>query len=211
MKKYILYLVISACFLACSPATQITDSWKSEQQIGTISSVMVTAMTGKTSTRQMIEAELAGLLQQKGLKAIKSLEVIPPTFTEGSDPNKEALLKRIRGTNVDAILTVTLIDTEKQERYVEGSYGYRPVTRLANFGRFWGYYTAWQPVVNSPGYYTEDKVYYYEINLYDAQSEELIWSAQSETYNPASLSKFTEEFASAVLAKMQKDGVLSRG
>jgi len=47
-----------------------------------------------------------------------------------------------------------------------------------------------------------------ETNLYDAASEELVWSAQSETYSPIDLPTFAQEFADIIISKMKKDGVI---
>lgn len=169
---------------------------------------MVTALTGKTTARQTVENDLALELQKNGYRTLKSIDVIPPTFTEGKEPNKEALLDKINGTDVDAILTVALVDKDTETRYVPGNYAYAPATRFGYYGRFWGYYTNWYPMLFDPGYYTEDKVYFLETNLYDADTEELLWSAQSETYNPSGLSDFSKDFSSTIFAKMKKDGVL---
>jgi len=209
MKTIALYLVIFGFLFACSASTEITGSWKNDAvRTEKINSIMVTALTSKTSVRQTVENDLTTELQKNGYRAVKSIDVIPPTFTEDKEPNKEALLDKINGTDVDAILTVALIDRETETRYVPGNYSYAPVTRFGYYGRFWGYYTNWYPTLYSPGYYAEDKVYFLETNLYDADTEELLWSAQSETYNPSGLSDFSKDFSSVVLAKMEKDNVL---
>jgi hypothetical protein len=207
MKTFITFIV-GFYLLACSPATEITGSWKNEVQSKAITSVLVTGMTSKTNVRQTLENDLATQLQNNGYKAMKSLDVIPPTFTEGTEPDKKALLDKINGTDVDAILTVAIIDKETDTRYVPGNYAYAPVTRYGYYGRFWGYYSNWYPTLYSPGYYAEDKTYFLETNLYNADTEELLWSAQSETYNPTGLSDLSKDFASVVVTKMKKDGVL---
>ncbi|MCD9014733.1 DUF4136 domain-containing protein [Parachryseolinea silvisoli] len=211
MKKILVVnlLILTIIFQSCGPATQVTGSWKNDKASGAkIQSIMVTALTGRANARQTVENDLARALEKDGYKAVKSFDVIPPTFTQGKSPDKEALLEKIKGTDVDAILTVALIDQETENRYVPGSYGYAPMTRFGYYGRFWGYYNTWYPTLYSPGYYTEDKIYFLETNLYDAKTEELLWSGQSETYNPGSLTEFSKEFSSVVLAKMEKDGAL---
>lgn len=209
MKTTIVVTLIVICLAACSPATEITGSWKradaGEQKIN---SVMVTAMTSHTHARQTVENDLARALQQNGVRTLKSLDVLPPTFTNGDEPDREELMEKINGTDVDAILTVALLDKETENRYVPGSYGYEPVPRFGYYGRFWGYYTTWYPMLYSPGYYEEDKVYFIETNLYDADTEELLWSAQSETYNPRGLEEFSREFANAVLQELEDDGLI---
>src|SRR5687768_6275181 len=135
MKRFsIYYLIMVASMVACSPATEITGSWKSPQINGQeISSILVTALTSKTNARQTVEDDLANALQRHGYNAVKSMNVMPPTFTESKEPDKEVLLAKIKGTNVDAILTVALIDKETENRYVPGNYGYAPMTRFGYY------------------------------------------------------------------------------
>ena len=83
--------------------------------------------------------------------------------------------------------------------------------RFGYYGTFWGYYNTWHPTLYSPGYYQEDKVYFIETNLYDAETEQLLWSAQSETYNPSSLTIFAKTFADVVVSRMQQEDLLSPG
>jgi hypothetical protein len=214
MKRSILsiFSVWLSCFVlvACTSNTQITGAWKSPalEQGKTTEKILVTAMTSRANARERVESDLAKALQQKGYAAVKSIDIMPPSFTQGKEPDKEVLVNKIKGAGVDAILTVALIDKETDNRYVPGSYGYEPIPRFEYYGRFWGYYNVWYPRLYSPGYYQEDKIYFLETNLYDAKSEELLWSAQSETYNPANLESFSREFATAVLDKMEKDNVL---
>jgi hypothetical protein len=148
-------------------------------------------------------------LSASGVKTLKGMEAIPPAFLDNKEFDKEVLLEKIRKTGAEGIITVTLFDKETETRYVPGSYGYTPLTRYRYYGRFSGYYTTWYPTVYTQGYYAQDKIYFMEINLYDATSEELLWSAQSETYNPSSLAQFSKEFAEMIVNKMREDGVFS--
>jgi hypothetical protein len=213
MKSLLQYLMVAFSMAACTPGTDIIGSWKSADEKASelkIDKLLVAALTGKTNARQTVENDLAGALMKNGFTAVKSIDIMPPTFTEAKVPDKEQLLSKIKGTGVDAILTVALIDEETESRYVPGNNAYAPMPRFGYYGTFWRYYNTWYPTLYSPGYYEEDKVYFIETNLYDAVTEELIWSAQSETYNSASLNGFSEDFASVVISKMKKDGVLKK-
>ena len=210
MKKYIVIL-ISFCLGGCGAGTEITGSWRNSEAQSVaedIHTIMVTALTPRANARQRVENDLATALQERGYQTIKSIDVLPPTFTDGQVPDKTKLLSRIEETGADAILTVALIDENTESRYVPGSYGYAPYPRFGYYGTFWGYYTTWYPTLYSPGYYEEDKVYFIETNLYDAESEQLLWSAQSETYNPRSLPRFASDFAKVVVTRMVKEDLL---
>ncbi len=200
-----------SCF-ACKPSTEITGSWKNTNvdiAKNEISTILVTALTSRVNVRQTVEDDLAAALQKKGYKIVKSLDVMPPTFSNGEKPERKDLMAKISGTGADAILSVALLDKETDNRYVPGNYSYAPVPRFGYYRTFWGYYNNWYPMLSSPAYYEENKTYFIETNLYDAETEELLWSAQSETYNPQSLNSFAKEFAEVVVSKMEKDGVLN--
>jgi hypothetical protein len=212
MKKSIIVIICALCFAACSPSTQITGSWKNDgaQITGDLNTILVTALTGRTTSRQAVEDDIAEALARKGYKTLKSIDVMPPTLTSSDAPDRKELLSKIQDADADAILTVALIDKDTETRYVPGNYSYAPVSRFGYYGTFWGYYTNWYPMLSDPGYYEEDKVYFIETNLYDARTEQLLWSAQSETYNPGNLTDFAEEFAKVVVAGLEDDAVLNR-
>jgi hypothetical protein len=64
--------------------------------------------------------------------------------------------------------------------------------------------------VYAPGYYAQDKVYYLETNLYDAQTEQLIWAAQSKTYDPGSIDSFLKGYVQTIYNQMVKDGLITQ-
>lgn len=213
MKSKLIVASVLLCFISCKPGTEITGSWKNvniNASAVNVNTILVTALTSRVNARQTVENELTSALQKKGYNVVKSIDVLPPTFTNGEKPDKQKLFAKISETGADAILTVALIDKETETRHVPGNFAYAPVPRFGYYGTFWGYYNTWFPTLSSPGYYQEDKVYFIETNLYDAKSEQLLWSAQSETYNPGSLARFADEFAEVVVAKMTEDGLLKR-
>ena len=208
MKKISAVIAILLLLAMCKPATEITGSWKNtDANASEIKTILVTALTPRTNVRQTVENDIATALSSSGFQVVKSFDVLPP-FTEGKTPDKNELLSKISDTGADAILTVALIDKETETRYVPGNTAYAPMPRFGYYGTFWGYYNTWFPTMHSPGYYEEDKTYFIETNLYNAKTEDLLWSAQSETYNPSTLEGFSEEFSDVVVSKMQKDGIL---
>lgn len=211
MKKLMTFLVLItlAAFLhSCGSSTDITGSWKNPK-ISDVKydNILVASMTNNIRAKSSIESKLAEELRDEGVTVSLSSEVFPPNFTE-SNNDRQAMLDKIRDNGADAILTITLIDTETETRYVPGTYGYEPMSRFGYYGRFWGYYSHWYPIVYSPGYYTTTKTYFMEANLYDVNTEELLWSAQSETYDPANLESFAEGFAEKIVNEMENDGLL---
>ncbi|TFV94286.1 hypothetical protein E4S40_09630 [Algoriphagus kandeliae] len=210
MKKsnFILLLSLVAVMISCSPSVKILGSWTSPSKPAEgYSSVFVTALTENLLARQAVEKDLVDLIQSKGITASSSFEVIPPGF-KAKESDKETILAKIKEMGSESILTIALLDQTNETRYVPGTTMYTPM-RYGYYGRFWGYYNYYNPVMYDPGYYTTDKNYYLEANLYDVATEELVWSSQSETTNPSSLETFSKTFAESIVKQLIKDGFIS--
>ena len=205
----LLFFLISALLIGCAPTTRITGTWKNpDAGSRNYDKVVVAALTDNVRAREKVESDMQAQLQQHGITATKSINLFPPTMMSKDGPDVNLLMEKIRGADYDAIMTVALIDEDTETRYVPGSYGYTPVTRFGWYGRFRGYYTYWYPTLYDPGYYTEDKVYFLETNLYDVQSENLVWSAQSQSYSPASLRKASEVLAEITINRLAQDNLI---
>lgn len=193
---------------SCSPSTRITGSWMNPEAQREYDNILVSAMTEKITVKQTVEDLVAAELRARGVNVTKSITMFPPKFSKEQMNDKDAMLNAIRSNGHDAILTIALIDEETESRYVPGTTTYAPLTTYNYYGSFWGYYTYRYPLVSDPGYYTQDRVYFVEANLYDARTEELVWSAQTETINPRSLDRSAEEFAEVTVEAMSERGLL---
>lgn len=205
-------LLIAFIFAACGTTVHMTGTWKdtAARQTG-YHNILVAGLSSNQAARGTVEAQLAGRLQQRGIVAGKSIDLFPPNF----DPKKEESVKgattKIESAGYKAVLTVSLVNKESETRYVPGSVMYAPYPAYRWYGNFWGYYGYMYNSVYSPGYYTTDKVYFLESNLYDlGQNGKLVWSGQSETYNPNSLESFATAYAKVVTDALQNGGLLQR-
>ncbi|PZX51933.1 hypothetical protein [Algoriphagus chordae] len=205
----IVALLLLAMVAACAPSTKITGSWKAPQaKAGGYSNLFVTALTEQLVARQTIENDIDAILEKDGITANSSFDIIPPGF-KATPENKDQTVKAIQDAGHDAILTVALLDQTSETRYVPGTSMYSPMGYGGFYGGFYGYYSYYNPIMYDPGYYATDKNYYIEMNLYDAQTQALVWSAQSETTNPTSIETFSKAFAQAVEYQMVKDGIIT--
>lgn len=205
-------LPLILCFLisACSTSTRITGSWKDpaiDASTGESKSVLVTALSRNIEVRTKLENALAAKANELGIKAVKSSDIFTPDFFH-EIPARDELFAKIRATGVDAILTVSLIDTESNTRYVRGTTRYAPFPAYHWYGGFYSYFNYWHPIMFDPGYYVTDKTYFLETNLYSTATDRLVWSAQSETVNPASIDAFAREYPDVLLEQMIQDGLL---
>jgi hypothetical protein len=203
-------LAILAVMASCAPSTKIIGSWSSaEKPAGGYKKILVSGLTSNIVNRQAFEEELTATLIEDGLDAASSLTLIPIGSAKDEAGMAKAL-ETIRDREFDGILTVALLDQTSETRYVQGTTTYSPMLYGGYYGRYTGYYGYYGAMTYDPGYYTTDKNYYIEVNLYDSKTEALVWSSQSETTNPANLEAFSHTFAGVVVNQMIKDGVIAK-
>jgi hypothetical protein len=208
MKKIGIGSVMLALMMAaCAPSSKITSTWKNEKQTDKkYKSVFVAVLTGNTIAKSVIETEFDEAFTAYHVSAAKSIDEFPPKYTTDSIPKAE-IMQRVKQKGSESILTISILKKGTESRYVSGVYS--PGMRWGYYNNFWGYYNYWYPFVYSPDYYVNEQVYYMETNLYDINTEELVWSAQSQTYGTDELKTFSKDLAKAVVAKLNSDGLLN--
>ncbi|MBL7743795.1 MAG: hypothetical protein JNN00_10015, partial [Chitinophagaceae bacterium] len=157
------------------------------------------------TVREEMEQHLVGDLKDMGYNAICSCDEFDPKAFDKMN-EKEALAK-LSNSGVDAVLTVVLLDKDKERYYVPGRVSYTPYSLYQR--RFWGYYSTMYSRVYSPGYYVTDTRYFWESNLYDlANGQQLLYSVQSQSFDPASAKKLGHEYGQLVVKDMAKNNIL---
>jgi len=218
MKKQLYTLLVStllcgtiAILTGCSPSTRVTGSWINPNAKGkpvSGKSVFIASLSRNIEVRNTIEDALASAAAERNIPALKSTSYFTPDFYQ-TTPSREVLLSRISKTGAGTIMTVALIDKESETRYVQGSVGYTPFASYRWYGGFYSYYNYWRGTFYDPGYYVTDKTYFMETNIYDVATDELVWSAQSETVNPGSIQQFAKEYPKILIERMISDGLLT--
>jgi len=212
MKKYVASLTLMLALISCSPSMKITSSWVNKDKAAVppkeYKTIFISVITSKLELRTKMENELAAAAVKHGYIAIKSIDKFAPV-TSGQKPNKEEIIEQIRKTGADAIFTTAVVDKQSETRYVPGTVMYAPYPAFGYYGRWGGYYgNAWG--YGAPGYYSTDKTYFLESNLFDAATETILWSAQSELYNPTSIEHSSKGYTELMISQLEKDGLLKK-
>ncbi len=210
MKKNAFILFVAVLFAAaCASSHKVSKSWvNADYAHKAYKKVFIVVLTDDVAAKMEVESALAAKLEKNGIAAIKSTDVFPPKFTPTDATPKEELLKAIRETGSDAIFTLALLDVVASERY-EPPYVYPTPGPFLFYGGFYDYYSFRYPVLYQPGYHTEDKLYLIESNLYDTESEKLVWTVQSSSYNPTTLNSWFKGYVKMLVGQMKKDGLLA--
>lgn len=206
----LLMLLMVLILSGCAPTQKITGSWINRQALpkGPYKSVFILALTQDKTANFAVENELANLLKSPTRKVVKSNDIFPPKFSASTDITKEQMAKAVKEAGCDAVFTIALLDTKTEERYQPGTV-YAPFS-IGFYGSYYGYYTHFYPEVYSPGYHTTDKTYYIESNFYDLETDQLLWSIQSEAYNPSSFDSWFKGYSHLMLNELKKEGLIKK-
>jgi hypothetical protein len=207
--KTLLIIAVTAFILAGCSSTRVTSSWKTDS-ISTqkYNKILVVGLIKETdrSTQEKMETHLVGDLKAMGYNAVGSLQEFGP---KAFDKMEEAqVLNVIKNSGVDAIITIVLLDKEKESRYVPSSIHYSPFGYY--HGRFWRYYGTMQNRIYEPGYYVTDTRYFWESNFYTMHGETLLYSAQTRSFDPANTELMAHEYGQTIVKDMQKKLVLTQ-
>jgi hypothetical protein len=63
--------------------------------------------------------------------------------------------------------------------------------------------------IYSEGYYATDTKYFWESNFYDLGSNQLMYSAQSQSFDPASTETLGHEYGQMIVKNMVQKNILS--
>jgi hypothetical protein len=208
MKLKIISLLLFVLFIyGCGPSQKITGSWASPEakSFGPYTKVFVMVLSQNKTANYNIESQMAKILISKGFKVVKSNDIYPPSFSATQDFTKEQLAESIGKTGCDAILMLALLDSKEVETYNPGTV-YAPVN-YGYYGGYYSYYNHYYPQVYSPGYYSVDKTYYLEANMYDLKADKLVWSIQSEARNPKDLSSWFKDYSVMLMNHLKSKGL----
>ena len=164
-------------------------------------------MTQNYDAQLNLENDLASAAAARGVLTVKSIDAFGPILTLDKLPKKDVLLKAIRDLGCDNIFTVAVVDQQSQTHYVESSSSsvYVP---YSGYGYYYSGYYAWSPNLYSPGYYTTDKTYFIESNLFDANTEKMLVSMQSKVVNPPDIVKASKQYTQMLVTELQAQGLM---
>ncbi len=209
MRKLLFSLAVMTAFMftSCAPTMKITGNWMNQDVMGKgkFHKVFIYGIFPNEGTRQSMEDALAKAAATEGIEVVKSYQAFGPNFPKQSTTDEDIMAK-IRESGCDAVFTTSLVDVKSETRYVPGTTMYAPYPSYGYYGSFGGYYSQ-SAYIYEPGYYTEDNIYFLESNLYDAENGEIVWSVQSEVYNPANADNAARQYAALLFDKLKREGM----
>jgi len=207
MKNNIMIAGIFLLLLSGCSSSRITSSWSvADAGPKKYNKVMVLGLIRDQdrSISEYMEKHFVDDLKDLGYNAVSAQVQFGPKAFENMC-EKDAVDK-IRSSGADAVITIVLLDKSKEQYYVPAQRQNLP--RSVYYRRFGGYYTTIYDRIYSPGYYVTDTKYFWESNLYDMTTKDLVYSVQTESFDPNSSESMGHEYGKLIVENMVKKNVL---
>lgn len=180
LRLYLLFLYLTVAILLSSCAsTSLTNAWHDQSYSGTnsLDDVLVIAVTEEETSRRLYEDGFVAKLAESGVRGVPSYSL----QISDIEPTKQAVQTAVAMANARFVLITRHLTTDKKQHYSPP----QPLYVDPYYSRVHRYYPmAYREVRYSPGYTYTVTMVSIESNLYDAQTEKLIWSAQSKSVDP---------------------------
>lgn len=201
MRKFLVgsnVILLIVVMIACTAGkTSVTGSWtRLDHEPEQFKKIVVLGIGHNSENRRAFEDQVETRLAAKGYPVIAALDLLPPNAAIGTI-TKEIVGSIFESANVDAVFTMSMRHMEDTRHYVpaRGTY-YTPYYSTMGF---YDYYGGFSSYYYSPGYYTGSFQVFLEANLFNFETGELLWSAQTKTQDVQNIDKMALQFADAIV------------
>ncbi|UII80932.1 hypothetical protein [Flagellimonas sp. CMM7] len=194
--------------LGCS-STKLVSTWKNPDIVlFDAYKVLVVGMTQDENLRTEFESRLTERLNEKGVEAVRSIDLFDVEFTSSEKSEEE--LSEVEGQlldkGFDAILFTKVVGTENRRTFRE---------RMSNlnemYTRFSTDYLEHQDIYYNSEYYETFNIYTVETSLYCIcidKERELIWRSDIDVLEPMKMEKTIESYIRLIANKMGEEDVI---
>jgi hypothetical protein len=204
LSKVLTLLMAAFTLAACNKTkTSIPLSWRNPGVEQTVFKKLFVIGVGENEgARRLFEDTFAKALAGQGTLAQASWGLLP----QSARLTEEQIRGAIEGGDFDGVLLSRMLSVDQEQEYVPGS-AYTVPTTYYGYG-YYGYYGSSFTTVHDPGYFKTNTTFRVETNLYSVATSDLVWSGQSQTLNPESLTDVIDSMTAAVARKLKEEGLI---
>jgi hypothetical protein len=193
-----LALGVSGC-----ASTRIVNQWSNPDYVAPrFGKIFVAAVTRQSSIRRTFEDEFVARLKAAGVDAVPSYRHI----REDGPVDEARLRAAVEQAGADAVLITRLVRVETKTNVTPGMYYPAPAL---TFGFYDAYTAAWLGYYEPPYVYQYD-VYVSETSLYDAATNQLVWTSTVQTQAPGDVDKEIKHYVKRVIEALRRVNLLPR-
>jgi hypothetical protein len=206
--KMIIPAMMATAFIFSCNSTKINSSWKAENtQTKPYHNVMVWGLLTEkdSSLRKQMEIHLVNDLISKGYHAVSSMDVYKVKAYKKL--TSAEIVDEFKLTGVDAVITIALLNKEKEEKYYPGGF-YNQPANTNMYGNLDKYYSGIYERVYTPGYYITTTTYFWESSLFEVKADKMIYSVQTKSFDPNTTETLAHENGLKIIKDMVKKKVI---
>jgi len=197
-------IVLSSC-----ANTKISSSWSEPDNKNTYKDLLIIGIAESEQNRRAYESYFVEELSSQGIESVASYKLIK----SNEKIERDVVAKAIKGLDIDGVIVTHLVAVDEETIYRPTTgYGYGGYGGIGYgtgyYGGMYSYYPHVNSYVNNPGYYTTHETYTLETNLYDVESEELVWTARTRSFSPESVSEVIVDLTKLLIKDLQDKGLI---
>ena len=195
--------LLLALLLGACATTTVDGTWTRPETAGqrVEGPVLVVGVARDETVRRIYEDDMAGKLAARGVKAMRSYEVVPGALDgEGSD----RLLQAARAAGASYLLSTVVIGVDVEQTVYADPWGYPAFVGYRGwYGAYWG--MAWPAYAQVRTY----PVYIAQTALVRADADRIEWVARTRTTAPGNVEAETRAFVDVILGALARDGLIA--
>ena len=199
----LLAALLTVPFLAgCASAPQLSSTWSAPGGARPLRNLLVFGIAANANVRRAFENNFVAALKRRGVTARSGHSLLPT----GGLADAKAVGRALAQSGADGVIVTHLVGARSETVVVPpGSY-----TNPRLYASLIPYYQRVYGYVTEPGYYANFPGLQLETNLYDAARQRLVWSARSQTMDPAAEKPTIKEVIATVVDGMAAAGFLPK-
>jgi hypothetical protein len=197
-------LTIGALLLASCTNTKISQSWVEPSNKKIYKDLLIIGIGESEQNRRAYESYFIEELKARGIEAEASYTLI----RQNQDIDRNTVVKAIEGKDIDGVIITHMVAVDEETVY-RPSMDYMPMYGGGYYGGMYSYYPHVNTYVSQPGYYTTHDTYTLETNLYDVETEEMVWSARSRTFSPESVTEVIVDLTKLLINDLEEKNLIT--
>lgn len=195
IKKYILYYLFTFSIIllltSCSSQTNLF-SWRDTTYFdGYIDNILVMAIVKDLEFRNAYEESVSKILNEKGIKSVKSLSILSPA----KKYTQEDFDTILTANNLNAILFINYQGTEIEKIDSKGNTYYK-------------FYKNVLRTTSRKGYYEIHRTVLVETSLFSASSEKIVWFATAKTIDAYDVEDLANSLAKEIVMNLSENKLI---
>jgi hypothetical protein len=164
--------------------------------------IMILHLGEDLDIRKTVEGEITYWLNKYHFNAAPSYRY----FNSNRIPTWENINEILKENDFDGILTTTFVSIESKERFenTQSAYNLTP-----NSPTFYNFLDSYKNKYNV-GYTVLEKAFIVDTKLFSTKSEQNLFQASTETYQPQSMDIAVEDFSKSIAKHLKKSKLLER-